>query len=65
MPPIQIKVAIPMNYIETVSHTGKKILKPCLPAVKAWQKITESVPIYPNQGIGIPCGEVNGITVLD
>lgn len=65
MPSTQIKVAFPLNYVETISHTGKKIIKPKHPAIREWQKITESVPIYPNQGTGIPCGEINNITVLD
>lgn len=35
------------------------------PAVKAWNKLTETVPAAKGQGIGIPTGVINGVFVVE
>ena len=55
-------ITFPLNYVENVAHNGQKIIKPSRPALLGWQKLTQSEPIYEDQGIAVLTGRLNNIT---
>lgn len=59
-------ITFPLFYETKKNKLGQSVSKPSKPAIKGWNLLVETKdPWRKDQAVGIPCGEINDITVVD